>query len=92
MGRDLDGDYWCRDFDECNRIAKERLANPDAVWRRRRTVARLEWQQDPPAMFGLSDTVALFRLDGPAPPRKRNAVSEAPAAVQEGPEQLGLAL
>jgi hypothetical protein len=71
MGRDLDGEYWCRDWFDCNRITKERLANPDAMWRKRREVARLEWLENPPTvaeMFGLVvDTVALFGLDGPVP-------------------------
>lgn len=70
MGRDLDGDLWCRDWIECNRIARQRLGNPDAVWRKRREVARLKWEHDEPTveeMFELVvDTVALFGLDGPA--------------------------
>lgn len=90
MGRDLDGDFWCRDWFECNRIAKQRFSNPDSVWRRRREVARLEWQQNPPTvdeMFGLVvDTVALFGLDGPVPPPE--AVSDAPTDADEPPEQL----
>jgi hypothetical protein len=94
MGLDLDGDYWCRDWFECGRVAKERLSNPDAVWRKRREVARLEWLEHPPSieeMFGLTvNTIALFRLDGPVSPSK--AANGAGAAVGGTFEQLGFDL
>lgn len=90
---DAGGDRWCFD-DGCHAIALDRLRNPKSPYRRRRELARLEYQYGPPVdpmtLFAVPTAAEIFALDTPkpdtAPPRLAGVV-QPPRVLGE---QLGL--